>query len=130
MRICWDNLEGVYLTRNGFLRKKNTTYIERPACKKCGQPYLTTRTRGSNYCGISCLKSDIVVSDETKKKISISVSGEKHPWYGRKHSEESKRKMSISSTGKKHTTDTRNRMSELRKGYLDLSCKGLSCPFF
>ena len=116
MKICWDNLEGLYLTKNGFLRKADTTYIERPSCKRCGEPYLTVKTRQSDYCGISCLKKSMVVSEETKRKISEAISGEKHPWFGRKHTAESKEKMSKSSTGKKHTKESKLKMSISRSG--------------
>ena len=116
MKICWDNLEGLYLTRNGFLRKGNTTYIERPSCKRCGNPYLTVHKRESDYCGISCLKKSMVVTDETKRKISEAISGEKHSWFGRKHTTESKEKMSKSSTGKRHTEESKLKMSISRSG--------------
>lgn len=116
MKICWDNLEGLYLTRNGFLRKGNTTYIERPSCKRCGDPYLTIHKRESDYCGISCLKKSMVVTDETKEKISRSIREEKHPWFGRKHSAKSKEKMSKSSMGKKHTKESKLKMSISRSG--------------
>ena len=116
MKICWDNIEGLHLTRNGFLRKGNTTYVERSSCKRCGNPYLTAKTRQSDYCGISCLKKSMVVSEETKRKISETISGEKHPWFGRKHTAESKEKMSKSSTGKKHTKESKLKMSISRMG--------------
>jgi hypothetical protein len=116
MKICWDNLEGFYLTRNGFLRKASTTYIERPSCKRCGDSYLTVRTRQSDYCGISCLKKSMVMSEETKRKMSEATSGEKHPWFGKKHTAKSKEKMSKSSIGKKHTKESKLKMSVSRSG--------------
>jgi len=116
MKICWGSLEGVYLTRNGFLRKGSTTYTERLECKRCGEPYLTVRNRESDYCGISCLKKSTVVSNETKKKISKAIRGEKHPWFGKKHTKESKEKMSKSSIGKKHTNESKLKMSKSRSG--------------
>ena len=116
MRICWDNLEGLYLTRNGFLRKNNTTYVEKCCCKKCGEAYLTPHTRESDYCSISCLKKSYVVSENTKKKISEAMTGEKHPWFGRKHSKKSIDKMKKSSTGKKHTEKSKLKMSVSRLG--------------
>lgn len=120
MKICWDNLDGLYLTKNRFLRKGATTYIERFSCKRCGESYLTPKTRQSDYCGISCLKKSMVVSEETKRKISKSISGKNHPWFGRKHTAESKEKMSRSSTGKKHTKESKLKMSISRSG--DKNC--------
>lgn len=116
MKICWANLDGMYLTRNRFLKKGNIIYTERSSCKRCGDPYLTVRKRESDYCGISCLKKSMIVTDETKKKISRAMSGEKHPWFGKKHSGESKEKMSKSSMGNKHTEETKLKMSISRTG--------------
>jgi len=116
MKICWDNLEGMCLTRNGVLKRGKTYFTEMDSCKRCGDPYLTSTSRKSEYCGISCLKKDVVVSDETKAKIRKAMTGVLHPWYGRKHTEESKRKMSESSTGKKHTEEVKKKMSAGRQG--------------
>ena len=45
-------------------------------------------------------------SEESKKKMSESVTGEKHPMFGKHHSEESKKKMSESKTGN-HNSPTK-----------------------
>lgn len=50
MKICWDNLEGMYLTRNGFLRKGNHSYVEMNGCKECGDSYLMLRFQKTEYC--------------------------------------------------------------------------------
>ena len=72
-------------------------------------------------------------TEETKKKMSSSKIGEKHPMFGKKHTEESKNKMRESrkgfshteetkkkiserQIGKKHTEETKRKMSEQRKG--------------
>ena len=51
-------------------------------------------------------------SDETKRKISASLSGEKHYMYGKHHSEESKKKISDSMTGKVFTEEHRKNMAD------------------
>ena len=51
-------------------------------------------------------------SDETKSKISASLSGEKHYMYGKHHSEESKKKISDSMTGKVFTEEHRKNMAD------------------
>lgn len=65
------------------------------------------------------------VSEETKLKISFAIKGEKHPWYGRKHSEESKNKMRGQSRwnnnnhpmlGKHHSKETKEKQSNVKKG--------------
>lgn len=44
------------------------------------------------------------LSENHKKKIKESQSGENHPWYGKKHKEETKKKISESRKGKKNHT--------------------------
>lgn len=61
-----------------------------------------------------------VVSDETKKKISLSHMGEKHPMFGKHASEETKAKMSASRKGKHidghpQTEETRKKISATLK---------------
>lgn len=77
MKICWDNLEGFYLTRNGFLRKGNHSYIEMDACKECGEPYLMHRFYKTEYCSPSCSRKHRKVSLVTRKKLSIAGMGRK-----------------------------------------------------
>jgi len=47
------------------------------------------------------------LSDETKKKMSKARTGEKHPMYGKIHANKSKQKMSESKTGKKNHASKR-----------------------
>lgn len=58
-----------------------------------------------------------------KNKISEANKGEKHPMYGKHHTEESKKKMSEANKGKNnpfygkhHTEETRNKISDAHKG--------------
>jgi len=76
-------------------------------------------------------KGEKEFSNETKKKMSKSKTGEENPMYGRKHTEETKRKMKdarakriiteeaklkmkFSSIGKKHTEETKRKLKEYR----------------
>ena len=61
-------------------------------------------------------------TEETRKKISESMTGEKNPLYGKHHSEETRKKISESMTGEKnplygkhHSEDTKRKMSEAHK---------------
>ena len=61
-------------------------------------------------------------TEETRKKISESMTGEKNPFYGKHHSEETRKKISESMTGEKnplygkhHSEDTKRKMSEAHK---------------
>jgi len=77
MKICWSNLEHVHLTRNGFFRKGSHSYIERPCCKECGEPYLVSRFKNTDYCSPSCARKNRKITNETKSKISSSLKGNK-----------------------------------------------------
>lgn len=118
MKICWDNIEGIKLTKNGTFKKGTITYVYKDKCKECGHPYFTYKSRPGRLCSRKCvdnskeyrkLKSMLQKgkpsamagkkhSAESKRKISESRKnkyfGKNHPMYGRKHSEETKRKMS------------------------------------
>jgi 5-methylcytosine-specific restriction endonuclease McrA len=81
MKICWDMLEGVYLTKNGNFRVGENTYVEMDACKLCGEPYLTVKNKPSIFCGFSCARS-----------------GENGPMYGKHHTIETRRKIAKSNS--------------------------------
>lgn len=55
-------------------------------------------------------------TEETKRKISESTKGEKHPMYGKHHSEEAKRKMSEANKGKQFSEEHKRKLSESLKG--------------
>lgn len=94
MKICWDNIEGFRLTKNGTFTRigKKYAFIEKPACKRCGNSYLTIKGNPSDFCCKSCAFSGSNApmlgkkhSDITKKNMSIKIkgmfSGKKHPNY-------------------------------------------------
>jgi len=108
MKISLDNLKDMILTRTGRLAKKNNSYVYCEACKKCGEPYLTTvqsvRNGNGEYCCPSCYFSENNPTKqiEVREKISKSRIG-KQPWNKNKtgiYSDESLKKMSDSSKGK------------------------------
>jgi len=67
------------------------------------------------------------LSEEAKHKISIAVTGKNHPmfgrtgekspWFGKKHSHETLNKMSIAQKGRFVSEETRRKISESRKGF-------------
>ena len=54
MRICWDNLNDLRLSKRGNLRYKGTTYIEKDSCLNCNQAFLTKKAEDGDFCCISC----------------------------------------------------------------------------
>ena len=74
MKICWDTLEKIKLTRNGTFSKGSHIYIEMESCKVCNDPYLARKCEPSIFCSISCVNS-----------------GKNNPMYGKTHTVESKK---------------------------------------
>ena len=96
-------------------------------CKLCKIILIGKRSR--NFCSISCSnKSRIgrIISEETKRKLSISG-------FGRRHSFETRKKISIGNAGKVLTKESRERMSIARKkvisreGFVQYN-RGIPCP--
>jgi len=54
MRLCYEKLDQMTLSRNGFFRRKGCSYIYKDACKNCGEPYLTSNQHQSLFCGAKC----------------------------------------------------------------------------
>ena len=88
MKICWDNLEGFRLTKNGNLHDGRTTYYEK-VCKNCGEDFLGQKV--ANFCTKSCLTR----SKKTRLKIGKAS-------LGRAHTEEAKKKIGEAKSGEKH----------------------------
>lgn len=64
----------------------------------------------------------LIVTDETRKKISNATKGEKNPFYGKKHTDETKQKISAAkkgmpgpNKGKAFSAEARQRMSAAQK---------------
>jgi len=56
MKLCWDNIENIKLTRGGNLyntENKRTFYIK--TCEGCNEEFIATR-RESRFCCNSCSK--------------------------------------------------------------------------
>ena len=70
-------------------------------CDKCNTSRERPKYCYTSLCG-SCARKGLKRTEETKKKISVSKSGNKHPMYGKLHSEASKQKMRLVNRGEKH----------------------------
>ena len=95
MKICYDNLEGVKLTKNGYFIKGTNTYILKDSCSNCNQPFLTNKHNPSVFCSKSCgivnnplFNKGKKLSSSHKKALSIAQlkrfnNKENHPrWKG------------------------------------------------
>jgi uncharacterized OB-fold protein len=109
MKLCWDNIENIRLTKNSNFRdivKEKTYYLK--VCKKCEEEYFGYNN--SMSCSASCssrrkhtkeakkkmseIKKGKKASDETKLKMSKSRRGEKNGFFGKIHSKETRKKLS------------------------------------
>jgi hypothetical protein len=107
MKICWDNLEGIKLTKNGiFIKNNNVSLIYKNARVICGQDYLTTKHRPSIFCSKSC-------SHKGKK-----------PWLDKKHSEKTKTKMSKSAINRSKNKVYIDKLRNAQLGSKSHSWKG------
>ena len=101
-----------YLENNfNLLKEVELRYINK---------FLEDRKNGVDNCyNLSESSSGGFISEETSKKISESMKGEKNPWRGKAHSEETKKKISDSLKGRKRrnlSEEHRKKMSESLKG--------------
>ena len=118
MKICWDTIKNLYLTRSGIFRDKITKhkYIEKESCSFCGESFLAQPQSLSKYCSKSCdakannssrklgkkVRRRIPINKNYKKHKTIKirslfvrdVNGVKNPFYKRRHSIETREKMS------------------------------------
>ena len=110
-------MEDIKFTKNGNFRKGRNTYIEKDKCVMCGENYLSSVCKLSEFCSKSCGHLGNKHKEETKIKLSVSHIGKKHSeetiykykenrkgsgnaMYGKTHSEETKLKISKSNTGR------------------------------
>lgn len=122
MKICWDTLEKIEYRpdRKQWKDKRysNIFYIYKDACKNCEEPYLTIincKNKGL-FCSKSCSQTgenNTAKSTETRLKMSLSKTGSKNPYFGKKRPEHSI-KMSGENHpmwGKHHTKESREKIS-------------------
>lgn len=125
MKLCWENLDKLCLTRGGCLRVRGggNEYVYKDRCETCGKPFLAIKTRPNgkvhidSFCCLSCAyQREVTVETRNKlskihlgktrtiehrNKISKANTGDKHPMFGKKHTVESRNKMSKSRKGRK-----------------------------
>jgi len=132
MKICWDSLENIRLTKSGnfrnILTKQSYHYME--SCKKCGCSFIGKK-KYNKYCSVSCASGSRKHSEEAKKKMSEIKMGENNYFYGKHHSEKTKHIISKKIKdifknpennpfyGKNHNKESKRKIS-LSK---DISCK-------
>ena len=101
-----------------LMRKKAVVYATDETIEQIAQDYENAMKDA--YDVISKAHKGKHHSAETRKKISEGnkgkQAGEKHPFYGRHHSEDAKRRQGAAWKGRCHTEESKKRMSEAQKG--------------
>ena len=70
MKLCWNNIENIILTKNGNFRdiiKKRTYRLK--ICKQCKEEFLGLNIT-NKFCSSGCIRKGKKHTEETKKKIS------------------------------------------------------------
>lgn len=104
MKICWGNLENLYLPtkKSKYLKNKSsgTKYYFVDECEVCKEPYLSSNDN-SKTCSAECKNlycSDKLkgrkFTEEHKKNISRAAKGRSSSFKGKSHTEEQKLKWS------------------------------------
>jgi len=129
-------LEKIYIRRYGVMDKKTIKMIHAHILMKSKGKYYNSYLYESariRMCESKKGKKPYHMTEEIKRKISISKIGENHPkfnipltqehknkllnsWKGKTHSEESKLKISRANKGRTHTEETKKNWSEARSG--------------
>lgn len=94
MKICWDNLENIYINRNGNFTDGKNVFLYKNSCKTCNEPYLYRKGTDGIFCGKSC-----------------ATVGKNNPFFGKKHLEDSKRKIGAKSKGRVVSEETIKKIS-------------------
>lgn len=110
-------LEEIYTNQEELDKKEKEWIIKCNAVKD--KKYYNRSYGGENegWFGINkAVKENGGLPKVTRIKMSKSRRGEKHPMYGKHHSEASKKKMSEIKRGKKTSEETKKKQSEALKG--------------
>ncbi len=104
--------------------KGHPCYKNRTAWNKGKSPSEETRRKMSEA---KIGKKRPPFTEETRRKMSEANKGEKNHFYGKALSEEHRRKLSKAITGKKHSSESKQKMSDVRES---AECKAVRKIFF
>ena len=107
-----------------FMRKKVVIYASDDTIEKLARDYESAMKDAVEVISKAMKGNKYALghhhSDETRKKISEGnkgkQAGEKHPFYGRHHSEDAKRRQGATWKGRRHSEESKKKMSEAQKG--------------
>ena len=74
MKLCWNNLEGLSLSREGNFKYKNTIYVlSEDSCKICGDMFLFPKYRPTEFCSKGCSITNNPIIYNKGRTLSISL---------------------------------------------------------
>jgi hypothetical protein len=103
MKLCWDNIENIRLTKNGNFRDivMGKTYYYKDSCENCHEPFLGNYK--NKFCCYECCNSKENNpfygkhhSESTIEKLRNVNMGYRNPMYGKHLSEDTKSRISNS----------------------------------
>lgn len=109
MKICWDNIEKIYLNRSQNFTDGKNIFIYEEHCLVCGEPFFRTKYECSGCCSRSCAGKNKKLSFIHKEKIARALKG-------RSFSEVHRKNLSASRCGITVTDETRKKISDAHKG--------------
>jgi hypothetical protein len=123
MKICWDNLEKVKITKNGNFYIGKHAYYEL-LCLECSEIFLGTRQ--SKYCNHQCQAKSQLYKDKLKSSLMGKNTGENNPMFGRKGnrhpnygkplSPERRKKIGEQSRNRRHSDETKQKCGNVNRG--------------
>jgi len=125
MKICYDNLENIRLTKYGnFKDVKNQAYVYVEKCENCGEPFLIRYGCKGIYCSNKCSNDGKHHPNYGKHRSEETIEKIKQSNLGKKRSKETKKKLSKVANERKFSEETRKKMSKSKKGENHPSWKG------
>lgn len=106
----WDNFKHEVISSD--IDEEEAYILEKELIHKYDS---TNSKRGYNKSAGGKINSGMIRSEEYISRMSESLRGEKHPMYGKHHTEESKRKMSESTKGERHPMYGKHLKEETKK---------------
>lgn len=110
-----ENLEDLEKIEDGWIKELNSMDSKYGYNKKDAERQLGMKHTKESKEKISRAHKGKVVSEESKKRMSLAISGKNHYFYGKNHTEETKQRMSNSALGHKRNIGEKHPRAKLNE---------------